>query len=221
MTRGIDAQYDDEYPSSVCRFPGCGKESVWDSNVAYCAEHITPQPTQRQGKIPVCVRCCSIYSKGEYCDLCGGKVLLAQAVPTGQVCGFPGCNEGAVGRNSVIAYCAKHLGSTPTSYIQDVGSTFVKHDKGKLRYILLPPKALKSEVEVLEFGARKYSADNWRKVPAEKRVETYLNAAYRHLEAYRAGEVNDPESGLPHLACARCSLGFLLELDLIDLESKP
>ena len=89
-----------------------------------------------------------------------------------------------------------------------------KFDQDKPRYGLLPPKALRSTVDVLTFGAKKYDADNWRKVPDGKR--RYFDAMQRHLWAWQEGELKDPESGLPHLAHAMCCLMFLLEKDIED-----
>ncbi|WP_319802761.1 dATP/dGTP diphosphohydrolase domain-containing protein [Moraxella bovoculi] len=86
-----------------------------------------------------------------------------------------------------------------------------KHDQNKPRFSLIPHKALWQVVEVLEFGANKYGADNWRHVPNAR--ERYFNAAHRHLNAWWAGEKVDSESGLPHLAHAVCCLMFLMWFD--------
>lgn len=87
----------------------------------------------------------------------------------------------------------------------------VKADAGKAPWDLMPFAALAEVVKVLEFGAKKYAPDNWRKVPeAHKR---YLAACFRHLCARGLGEKLDPESGLPHLAHAACCVLFLLEMD--------
>lgn len=89
-----------------------------------------------------------------------------------------------------------------------------KHDSGKLRWAtLLPWRALESVVRVLEHGAAKpdYGADGWRHVPNAR--PRYLNAAVRHLVARLRGEVNDPDSKLPHLAHAACCVLFILELE--------
>lgn len=83
-----------------------------------------------------------------------------------------------------------------------------KDDAGKLRYDLLPVAPLRAVVGVLTHGAARYGADNWRAVPDAPR--RYYAAAMRHLEAWRAGDELDPDSGLPHLAHAACSVLFLL-----------
>lgn len=86
-----------------------------------------------------------------------------------------------------------------------------KHDQGKARCDLLPPHAVLEVAKVLTFGAVKYAPNNWRKVPDA--LDRYLAAALRHQLAYMTGELNDPESGLPHLAHAACCLMFILELE--------
>lgn len=68
--------------------------------------------------------------------------------------------------------------------------------------------AFESEVlRVREFGAIKYSADNWKLGFSYKRG---LNAALRHLNAFIGGEELDGESGLSHLAHAGCSLEHVI-----------
>ena len=89
-------------------------------------------------------------------------------------------------------------------------STFKKFDGDKVRYDLVPPSAIESIAKVLTFGAKKYDPNNWKSVEDPER---YVGALYRHLEAWRAGEVLDPESGLPHLAHASTNLAFLIELN--------
>lgn len=85
-----------------------------------------------------------------------------------------------------------------------------KQDDGKPLWNLLPWKAVGLVVDVLTYGAKKYSPDNWRDVPEGK--ERYLSAALRHLSAYAQGEDIDAESGLPHLAHAATCILFMLEL---------
>ena len=85
-----------------------------------------------------------------------------------------------------------------------------KDDAGKVRLDLLPFLALEDVARVLEHGAAKYSEQGWREVPDGR--ARYLAATLRHLSAHMRGEVKDPESGLPHLAHAACSLLFALEL---------
>lgn len=90
--------------------------------------------------------------------------------------------------------------------------TGVKHDKGKVRYSLLPKSVLEKVLNVLEFGANKYSKDNWQQVPNAR--DRYYDAAMRHIQAWYYGETKDPETGESHLAHAICCLMFLLWLDI-------
>jgi len=84
---------------------------------------------------------------------------------------------------------------------------FMKFDAGKLRYSLIPPKATKELAKVLTYGARKYKPNNWQKVEDKTR---YVDALYRHLEAWRADEKIDSESGLSHLSHALTNIAFLI-----------
>ena len=87
------------------------------------------------------------------------------------------------------------------------GKEGVKYDLGKPPLSLLPRAALEYEAQVMDFGAKKYGRDNWRLGMDHSRL---LDACLRHVVAHVDGEDFDPESGLPHLAHARCCLGFLL-----------
>lgn len=87
----------------------------------------------------------------------------------------------------------------------------MKFDDGKRDYTLLPWAGVEEIVKVLEFGAQKYDRDNWKKVEDAQR--RYTKAAFRHLVAHAQGEINDTESGLPHLAHLGCCILFLLALE--------
>lgn len=87
---------------------------------------------------------------------------------------------------------------------------FTKHDAGKPDWTLLPWEPLKYVVRVLEFGAKKYSRNNWKNCDD---VNRYHRAAISHHIAHLQGEWLDPESHLPHLAHAVCSQLFALYLE--------
>lgn len=59
--------------------------------------------------------------------------------------------------------------------------------------------ALDALAEVYGYGAQKYANRNWERGYA---WELSISACYRHLRAFRAGQEDDPESKLPHLAHA-------------------
>ena len=95
--------------------------------------------------------------------------------------------------------------------IEQVRQSGMKFDSNKPRHSLLPKGAVNSVIEVLEFGAKKYSADNWREVDNAK--ERYYNAAMRHIDSWWNGEKCDPETGIHHLAHAATNLFFLMWFD--------
>lgn len=90
----------------------------------------------------------------------------------------------------------------------------MKYDGDKPRMDLLLsgcPNALEQISSILTFGAQKYAAHSWQTVPQGD--ERYLAALLRHLTAHGKGEINDPESGMSHLAHAACNALFILELE--------
>ena len=93
-------------------------------------------------------------------------------------------------------------------------ATGVKYDSGKLKWTLLPFRAINEVLEVLAFGAKKYAADNWKIVP-EARTR-YVDAAFRHLSDWHLKERLDGETGKSHLAHAVCCLLFLLWFEQED-----
>ena len=102
------------------------------------------------------------------------------------------------------AFCDEQMNTTSAEPV--VGT---KADGGKPKPRLLHESmadAVASVVDVLTFGAAKYSDDNWKNVEPKR----YTDALYRHLNAHHKGEANDAESGLPHLAHAACCVLFLL-----------
>ena len=122
------------------------------------------------------------------------------------------CNQcGTYNTETLRCNCAnKKLQHTATLPLFD-NETFVevgmKFDTDKLLYSLIPTSATKALAEVLTYGAKKYAPGNWVKV--DNGEDRYLNALFRHLEAYRAGEDFDEESKLSHLAHCMCNVAFL------------
>ncbi len=90
-----------------------------------------------------------------------------------------------------------------------------KDDSGKAPLSLLSSSWLMGVGRVLLFGAKKYSANNWRQGMQHSRL---IDAALRHLLAYNNGEDLDPETGESHLYHASCCLMFLSELALTHPE---
>lgn len=75
-----------------------------------------------------------------------------------------------------------------------------KNDRldGKLRWELLPLPLVEEIVKVYTFGATKYGDNTWQHL--QDGASRYKAALLRHIVAYDKGEVNDPESGINHLA---------------------
>ncbi len=81
-----------------------------------------------------------------------------------------------------------------------------RYNKGKPQYSLLDLDCLEPCVRVLEFGAKKYARNNWKKgLPTTQIIDSLL----RHLGALLRGELIDPESALPHIGHIQCNALFL------------
>ncbi|KKL22601.1 hypothetical protein LCGC14_2433840, partial [marine sediment metagenome] len=77
--------------------------------------------------------------------------------------------------------------------------------------------AIEEVVQVLDFGAKKYSPNGWRNIKEED-LPKLLGAALRHIFAYMRGEEVDKQTGVTHIAHATCDLLFLQELKYIIKE---
>lgn len=88
----------------------------------------------------------------------------------------------------------------------------VKFDSDKARMELLPLAALEEVAKVMTFGANKYADNGWKGLP--EATNRYTGALLRHLTAIQRGELNDPESGLPHIAHVACNAMFLTHFHL-------
>jgi hypothetical protein len=87
----------------------------------------------------------------------------------------------------------------------------IKHDVGKPPLDLLDADALEEVARVLDFGARKYEPNNWRRGMA---VAKALGGVLRHVFAILRGEERDPETGLLHAAHGMCGLMFVAHYQL-------
>lgn len=94
---------------------------------------------------------------------------------------------------------------------QNESNRGLRYNSGKPRLGLLPWLPLVEIAKVLTFGAKKYTAHNWR---AGLKYEDTMSSMLRHLAAWSEGEENDEESGISHLAHAGCNLLFLLNFHL-------
>lgn len=94
----------------------------------------------------------------------------------------------------------------------------VKYDGDKPRWGLLPYREVQDVVDVLTFGSKKYSDDNWKNV--ENADERYFDAMLRHITQYRFAKerdmgslIYDSESKKHHLAHAICCALFIMYSD--------
>ena len=86
-----------------------------------------------------------------------------------------------------------------------------KDDGGKLPLELIPWDVVQEVAKVLQFGAKKYAPNNWRKGLVYSRVYA---AILRHMLAWWHGETADADTGLSPLAHAACELFFLMHYEL-------
>jgi hypothetical protein len=106
-------------------------------------------------------------------------------------------------QNTVCDVCQK---------IPAKGGTKLDQDKPDLSHLSLEMVEVVARVRM--FGAKKYSRNNWKK---GFKVTRSCAAALRHIFSFLAGETNDSESGLPHLAHAICCL----EHAIYDMKHHP
>lgn len=94
-----------------------------------------------------------------------------------------------------------------------------KYDAEKPRITLVPSEAIIAAARAMTYGARKYNDDNFKAGLAHRRL---LDAAFRHLLAYSAGEDLDQESGLNHIDSALASLCMLayMQIHRPDLDDR-
>jgi hypothetical protein len=113
-------------------------------------------------------------------------------------------------------YCASLRGVKPLvqnleNYKDSADSTNPKDTVGETKPPLwLVPAALMLRVsKVMQLGAKKYGAYNWRS--KKVRATVYIAAAQRHLLQALDGEDTDAESGQSHLAHVAACMGILLD----------
>lgn len=73
--------------------------------------------------------------------------------------------------------------------------------KLEYRFDLVDPYAMFQLAGILDFGAKKYAPNNWRKLP----IDTHINHALAHIWAYQDGDTQED-----HLGHAFCRLMFAL-----------
>ena len=86
--------------------------------------------------------------------------------------------------------------------------TAKKSDSGKAPISLIPGPALVECARAFDFGRSKYGQFNFKGGFDYHRL---LDAAFRHLVAFKEGEDLDPESGHNHLGHALASISMLMD----------
>ncbi len=81
-----------------------------------------------------------------------------------------------------------------------------RYNVGKPDLSIIPLSTLEGEARVWEYGAKKYSRDNWKK---GMQWSVPFASLMRHLAAWQSGEDLDEETKLSHLAHAMCNLRML------------
>jgi hypothetical protein len=84
----------------------------------------------------------------------------------------------------------------------------LRFNAGKIMMSLVPASLARYVGAVMTYGAKKYAPHNWRKGFPWSSI---VDSLERHLAAWKDGEDDDPESGLPHLAHIACNVAFLIE----------
>lgn len=81
-----------------------------------------------------------------------------------------------------------------------------RSNTGKLKWSLVPFRALEPMVDVLMFGAKKYAPNNWKKgLPYTEICESLL----RHTYSFLNGQNRDKESRLLEVGHILCNALFL------------
>jgi hypothetical protein len=83
-----------------------------------------------------------------------------------------------------------------------------KFDSNKPRVSLIPTPALYETAKAFTYGANKYGVHNFKKGLEWSRL---IDAALRHVYAFKDGEDLDTESGCNHLGNAIANLAMLLD----------
>lgn len=90
--------------------------------------------------------------------------------------------------------------------LKDNSKQALRYNQGKVNWSLVDFKSLEPMVDVLAYGTKKYSRDNWRLgMPATQIIESML----RHTFSLLNGEFIDNESLCYHVGHIQCNAMFL------------
>lgn len=79
----------------------------------------------------------------------------------------------------------------------------------KVPMSLIPATSMIYEAMAFVDGAAKYGPYNWRANAVKASI--YVDAAMRHLQSWYNGEELTRDSKIHHLACAKASLGIIID----------
>lgn len=147
---------------------------------------------------------CEHYLKGNSCPTCTGYSNWQEYVETSYIPTTPDLTIfGPIPKPfiNLTKEQKENIGKGVEEFVQGK-----KFDTDKVDWTLMPWKELEQVLEILEFGAKKYSKDNWKNVEPAR----YEKAAMRHLISYVTGEKKDSETNKSHLAHLICNALFLM-----------
>lgn len=81
-----------------------------------------------------------------------------------------------------------------------------RYNNGKPQLSHIGLDCFTEAAKVMEYGAKKYARDNWRK---GQPLEQLLDSLLRHVAALQSGEQVDPESGCHHIGHIQANAMFL------------
>lgn len=104
----------------------------------------------------------------------------------------------------------KRMGRLGVQYNPEVHTLekdIIKITENKLPIHEVPTELIMGAAEAKLYGTKKYNdKDNWQKVE----LENWIGGLFRHIYAYRDGEMFDKESGLHHLSHAAINLAYIM-----------
>lgn len=115
-----------------------------------------------------------------------------------------------------------------TTTLTEAPTTGLRYDTGKLQWHLMDYRAMEPMIQVLMYGAKKYTVEledgtvvpgdhNWKKGMA---LEKILDCMQRHVADLMAGETIDKESGLPIIGHVLCNGMFASHFMLKEQAAK-
>ena len=82
-----------------------------------------------------------------------------------------------------------------------------RYNTGKPKLSFVHPIIMEEIARVMEYGAKKYARDNWRKgLP----INSIIDSALRHLMDFKEGSTYDKESNETELGHAACNIMFAM-----------